>query len=83
MAFNTQELLRGAVAKAAPVTEPEILNKAGVAALCLCSQRQIENLVRAGRLPQPHYLGCRSPRWIRSEVLQALTAGRSVAGSQR
>jgi len=59
---------------AAPAAEPEVLTKNGVAALLSVSTRQIENLVKAGRLPKPLYLAERSPRWLRTDLLQFLRA---------
>jgi len=49
-----------------------LMRKTDVAALLGCSVRQIENLVRSGRIPQPVYLGPQSPRWRRPELLETL-----------
>ena len=49
-----------------------LLVKKQVAALLQCSERQVELLVRAGRIPQPIQLGKNSPRWRRPELLQCL-----------
>ena len=51
---------------------PELMRKRDVAEFYLCSQRQVENLVKSGRLPKPFYLGENSPRWRRSELLKHL-----------
>lgn len=47
---------------------PELMTKKDVAAEIQVSGRQVENLVKAGRLPQPIRLGSH-PRWIRSELM--------------
>ena len=50
-----------------------LMRKTDVAALLGCSVRQIENLVRSGRIPAPTYLvGPQSPRWRRPELLETL-----------
>jgi len=49
-----------------------LLLKKQVAALLQCSERQVELLVKAGRIPQPIQLGRNSPRWRRCELLQSL-----------
>jgi len=51
---------------------PEILRKRDVAAICQCSQRQVEILTAKGRLPRPFYLGENSPRWRRTELMAFL-----------
>ena len=56
-----------------------LMRKTDVAALLGCSVRQIENLVRSGRIPQPVYLGPQSPRWRRPELLEPLGLGDSGA----
>ena len=59
-----------------PVSAAEAANllmkKTDVAKLLGCSLRQIEHLVKSGRIPQPIQLGPNSPRWRRPELLQAL-----------
>jgi predicted DNA-binding transcriptional regulator AlpA len=67
---------------AAPAAEPEVLTKSGVASLLSVSTRQIENLIKAGRLPRPLYLAERSPRWLRADLLQWLRE-RAAAGQQQ
>ena len=52
--------------------QPVLLLKSDVASLLQISTRQVENLVRAGRIPRPLYLSAQSPRWRRDEVLAAL-----------
>lgn len=52
--------------------QPVLLLKSDVASLLQISTRQVENLVRAGRIPAPVYLSKQSPRWRRDEVLAAL-----------
>ena len=42
------------------------------AELLQCSQRQIELLTQKGRIAKPIYLGDRSPRWRRAELLASL-----------
>jgi len=49
-----------------------LLLKKQVAALLQCSERQVELLVKAGRIPAPVMLGPNSPRWRRQELLQCL-----------
>ena len=50
---------------------PEFLKKTDVAELIQVSTRQVELLVKAGRLPEPIRLGTH-PRWQRSELLTFL-----------
>ncbi len=52
-------------------TEPELLTKTDLAKLLQVSGRQVENLVRNGRLPQPIRLGTH-PRWRRAGLLSFL-----------
>lgn len=52
--------------------QPVLLTKSDVAGLMQISTRQVENLVRAGRIPAPLYLSRQSPRWRLAEVLEAL-----------
>jgi hypothetical protein len=54
---------------------PELLTKKQAAELLQCSQRQIELLTHAGRIAKPVYLGDRSPRWRRAELLASLGGG--------
>ena len=49
-----------------------LLTKTEVAELLSCSLRQVENLTKSGRIPQPIQLGPNSPRWRRPELLQSL-----------
>jgi len=49
-----------------------LLLKKQVAALLQCSERQVELLVKAGRIPAPIQLGKNSPRWVRADLLRAL-----------
>lgn len=63
---------------------PLLLKKAEVASVLRVTERQVENLTRAGRIPAPIFVaGQRSPRWVREALLAALTlpsAERSVNG---
>ena len=61
---------RGFSNEKSPLAEPPsaILTKNQVAKLLQCSSRQVELLVKKGRLPNPVYLGDQSPRWKRSEI---------------
>lgn len=54
--------------------QPELLllTKKQAAELLQCSQRQIELLTQRGRIARPIYLGDRSPRWRRDELLASL-----------
>lgn len=58
----------------ATMTDPEFLTKRQVAEMLQCSTRQVEILTSKGRLAKPIYLGERSPRWRRSELLAWLDA---------
>lgn len=49
----------------------EFLTKKDLAAFIKVSNRQIENLVKAGRLPKPLRIGTH-PRWRLSELLKFL-----------
>lgn len=40
-----------------------LLKKKDLAAIIPCSTRQIELMVKAGKLPRPFYCGDSSPRW--------------------
>jgi predicted DNA-binding transcriptional regulator AlpA len=51
----------------------ELMTKKQVAEFLQCSQRQVELLTNKGRLPKPVYLGDRSPRWRRAELLASLS----------
>lgn len=54
------------------VTDGELLTKQEVASILKCSLKQVENLVKAGRICKPTYLGTNSPRWKRSELMASL-----------
>ena len=58
--------------------QPVLLTKSDVAGLLQVSCRQVENLVRSGRIPAPLYLSAQSPRWRRDEVLAALGVSAGV-----
>lgn len=56
-----------------PTIEPNrelrrLLKKKDLAAHFGCSCRQIELMVKAGRLPRPFYLGDSSPRWRQNDI---------------
>ena len=53
--------------------EPELMTKSDVAKLIQVSARQVENLVKSGRLIAPIRLGSH-PRWRRSQLLAFLDA---------
>jgi predicted DNA-binding transcriptional regulator AlpA len=55
--------------------QPELLTKKQAAELLQCSTRQIELLTQKGRIAKPVYLGDRSPRWRRAELLASLGSG--------
>jgi len=59
---------------------PVLLKKDDVAKVLQVSTRQVENLVRAGRIPKPVYLSPQSPRWRRGELLAALGLESAAAG---
>ena len=44
-------------------------NKRTLAVFLRCSTRQVENLVKAGKIPPAIYISDSSPRWRRSSVL--------------
>jgi hypothetical protein len=54
---------------------PVLLKKDDVAKVLQVSTRQVENLVRAGRIPAPIYLSKQSPRWRREELMRAVMGG--------
>ena len=58
--------------------QPVLLTKSDVAGLLQVSCRQVENLVRSGRIHAPLYLSAQSPRWRRDEVLAALGVSAGV-----
>ncbi len=60
---------------------PELLTKSDVGKVLQVSGRQVENLVRAGKLPQPIRLGAH-PRWRRGELL-AFLDGLPAEGGER
>ena len=62
------------------VEGPVLLRKDDVAKVLQVSTRQVENLVRAGRIPKPVYLSPQSPRWRRGELLAALGLESAGAG---
>jgi predicted DNA-binding transcriptional regulator AlpA len=45
-----------------------LLKKKDLAAWIPCSIRQVELMVKAGKLPQPFYIGDASPRWRQSDI---------------
>ena len=49
-----------------------LLTKSDVAAMLQVSTKQVENLVRLGRIPAPLYLSKQAPRWRRDELLAAI-----------
>lgn len=48
-------------------TEP-MMKKKDVAKFLQCSERQVELLVKARKLPKPFYFSGASPRWKRSAI---------------
>ena len=60
-----------------------LMKKVEVAKLLGCSDRNVENLVKSGRIPRPLYLGTNSPRWRRSELLASLGLQTETAGGAR
>jgi predicted DNA-binding transcriptional regulator AlpA len=57
-----------------------VLLKQETADLIQVSARHLENYVRAGKFPRPFYVGDRSPRWLREDVLQWLREQSAAAG---
>ena len=72
--LHAREVLaqRAAAERAAIHQTMDFLTKRQAAELLQCSTRQIELLTQRGRLAAPVYLGDRSPRWIRSELVASL-----------
>lgn len=52
----------------------ELWTKKGTATFYKCSERQVELLSAAGKIPKPIYLGSASPRWRKSDVMAHLDA---------
>ena len=51
------------------VQTPEpMMKKKDVAKFLQCSERQVELMVKAGRIPKPIYISDASPRWKRSAI---------------
>ena len=61
---------------------PELLTKKQAAELLQVSQRQIELLSQRGQIAKPVYLGERSPRWRRNELLASLGARDNAANGE-
>lgn len=55
----------------ATLIPPELLTKSDMAKLMQYSEKQIQNLVKAGSIPAPIYIG-KHPRWRRSEIMAFL-----------
>jgi len=49
-----------------------ILKKKDVAEFLKCSIRQVEVMVKGGRMPKPFFFGDKSPRWRRSTLMDWL-----------
>ena len=60
--------------------QPVLLTKSDVGSLLQVSTRQVENLVRAGRIPAPLYLSKQAPRWVRSELLATIVGAPMQTG---
>ena len=55
--------------KSNSIQTPEpIMKKKDVAKFLQCSDRQVELLVKAGKLPKPFYISDASPRWLLSDL---------------
>jgi len=67
-----RETLQAAVGAPVSASERMLMTKTEVAQFLGCSLRQVENLTRMQRIPQPIFLGPNSPRWRRPELLQSL-----------
>lgn len=51
------------------VQNPEpMMKKKDVAKFLQCSERQVELMVKAGKLPKPVYISDASPRWQRAVI---------------
>lgn len=60
-----------------------LMRKKDVAKYCQCSERQVELMVKAGRLPKPIYISESSPRWRHEDLtawLKQLQSSDSTAG---
>ncbi|MEJ7593032.1 MAG: hypothetical protein WKF77_15910 [Planctomycetaceae bacterium] len=49
-----------------------LMKKKDVAEFFQCSVRQVELMVKAGKLPKPVYIGDASPRWQRKTLMEWL-----------
>jgi len=49
-----------------------LMKKKDVAEFFQCSVRQVELMVKAGKLPKPVYIGDASPRWQRKTLVDWL-----------
>lgn len=61
--------------------EPRYLTAAEVCQYLSCSRSQLDNLVKAGRLPQPIRLTGRMIRWDREAIDAAMTGRRNRASA--
>lgn len=53
---------------------PALITKKQVAKWADVSDRHIDKMVRAGVFPKPTYIGVRTPRWRRSDLITWLNA---------
>ena len=70
--FKTTNRMEGEQMATTSHEQPELLTKRQAAELLQCSTRQIELLTQRGRIARPVYLGERSPRWRRADLLASL-----------
>lgn len=50
-----------------PLLNPEVLTLKQMAHRINCSEKQVRNLVKEGRVPEPVYIGS-SPRWFAADA---------------
>ena len=56
----------------ATMVSDSLMKKKDVAEFFQCSVRQVELMVKAGKLPKPVYIGDASPRWQRKTLVDWL-----------
>ena len=56
----------------ATTVSDSLMKKKDVAEFFQCSVRQVELMVKAGKLPKPVYIGDASPRWQRKTLVDWL-----------
>jgi len=65
----------------ATTVSDSLMKKKDVAEFFQCSVRQVELMVKAGKLPKPVYIGDSSPRWQRKTLVDWLDRLQNVDSS--